>query len=56
MTKELKEKNELVTVQADAIDEFKERVTELSEEISDLWDSVNVAARKTVEKDEPENN
>ena len=56
MAKELKEKNELVGVQAEAIDEFKEQVLKLSEEISALWDSVNVAARKRVEKSESENN
>lgn len=56
MTKELKEKNELVGVQAEAIDEFKEQVLKLSEEISTLWDSVNAMARKEAKTDESENN
>jgi len=57
MTKELKDKNELVALQADAIDEFREQVMKQSEEISALWDSVNAKTRtKPVEKDEPEKN
>ena len=56
MVKELKEKNELVGVQADALDEFKEQVLKLTEEISGLWGSVNDMARKGAKKDESENN
>jgi len=57
MTKELKDKNELVELQADAIDEFREQVMKQSEEISALWDSVNAKTRtKPVEKDESEKN
>ena len=52
LMREVKERNELVTVQAEAIDGFKEQVAKLSEEISELWESVNSSARKKREKDE----
>jgi len=56
LIKQTKEKNELVVVQAEAIDEFKEQVTKLSEEISGLWDSMNTKMRiKREEEDESEN-
>jgi len=51
LMREMKEKNELVEVQAEAIDEFREQVMKLSEEISELWDSVNSSARKRRESE-----
>ena len=56
LTREIREKNELVTVQAAAIDEFMDQVTALSEEISELWNSVNSMPKKRSEKNESENN
>lgn len=46
LTREMREKNELIEVQAGAIDEFMEQVTKLSDEISGLWDAVNRSARE----------
>lgn len=54
LMRERKEKNELIDIQAEAIDEFREQMTKLSEEISELWDSVNSSARRRREKDESE--
>lgn len=54
LTREMREKNELIDVQAEAIGEFRDEVTKLSEEISELWDTVNKSARRRKEKDESE--
>jgi len=50
LMREARKKNELITMQAEAIDEFREQVTKLGEEISELWDTVNKTARR--KKDE----
>lgn len=59
LMREMRGKDELIGVQAEAIEEFRGQVTKLSGEISELWDSVNSAAKKRGEKrekkDESEN-
>lgn len=52
MVRDIKEKDELIMVQAEAIDEFREQVTKLSEEISGLWDSVNSKTRTRRKKED----
>ena len=52
LTRDMREKNELIDVQAEAIDEFRNEVVKLSEEISELWDTVNKSVRR--KKDESE--
>ena len=46
LTRDMREKNELIDVQAEAIDEFRNEVVKLSEEISELWDTVNKSVRR----------
>lgn len=46
LTREMHEKNELIDVQADAIEEFRDEVTKLSGEISELWDTFNKSVRR----------
>lgn len=52
LMREMRGKDELIGVQAEAIDEFNGQVTKLSEEISELWNSVNSAVKKRGEKRE----
>jgi hypothetical protein len=52
LTREMREKNELIDIQAEAIDEFRGEMVKLSEEISELWDTVNKSARRKGDESE----